>query len=226
MGEWIEDIFDVHSIEAEICFTLNNDFYYGSDNDADITARKEIEVLALPKFARKVDLLAKSIEVIGNESALADYYEQIIAYAKKHKKTFRECQHYFWLRLWLWNKEADIFVSFPWSDTQSDFDKLIERLVTTEAGEAYLDGDQGWEIAFIAEGDFLFIRECDPDTEPETVNYQIKVSRSLLINQLVDAQKRSKSIIGFLSDKIGTDLWTEYSSYSPSEFPTSTSRNN
>jgi hypothetical protein len=219
MESWIIQAKYLSSLEAEICFLLRNDFYYGLDSHPEVVERKEIEVLSHPSFFRKVDLLARTTEVTGNESELVEYYEQVINYAKKHKKTFRECQSYFWLRLWLWNEDANIIVSFPWSDTQSDFDRFIEGLISVESGLAYSDRDQGWEIEFIAQGDFLYIRESDPDSDE--IYYQIKVLRNSLITQLINAQNRSKSIISYLSIQIGADLWTKYSSYSPLEFPIS-----
>lgn len=219
MQLWTTQAINVSSLEAEICFTLRNDFYYEPDSHPEVAEKKEVELLILPSFSRKVDLLATTSEVMGNESSLAEYYEQVITYAKKYKKSFNDCRHYFWLRLWLWNSDANIFVSFPWSDNQSDFDGLINSLISTETGQAYWDADQGWEIEVIAEGDFFYIRESDPDSD-ET-HYVIKVLRSSLTTQLSNAQNRSKTIISYLSERIGADLWTKYSSYSPLIFPIS-----
>lgn len=215
MESWTLEAKELSTLEAEICFLLKKEFYYGPDRHTEIVSGKYMQPLTLPSFSRKVELLARTSEIISNESTLADYYLQVINIAQKHKKPFNNYRHIFWIRLWLWNTDASIHISFPWYDSQSEIDGFIDSVITTESGQVYWDADQGWELEVIAENGFLYIRHGSPEDD-ETYS-AIKVPRDVVVSQLINVQNRSKSIISYLSQSIGADLWSKYNeSFEPS----------
>lgn len=208
MEKWMLEATEIPAIEADVCFLLSEEFYYGADTQEDVLENKKVVPLTLPAFPRQVEQMVRSKEAMGNEDALATYYEQVIALGKQHQKSFNQCRQCFWMRLWIWSEEPYARVSFPWYDTLSEINHLIDELTSKISGEVYFDTDQGWEIKIIAEDGFLYIREGDPDDKDE--QSLIKVPRDALITQLTEARDRSRSIVTHLSSRVGGDLWTNH----------------
>jgi hypothetical protein len=208
MESWISQAKDVPSLEAEVCFLLKNEYYYGPDRIPELSERKQVERLALPNFPRKVEKLARSSEIIGYEASLAAYYKQIIVLAQKHKKPFNQYRSYFWLRLWLWNSDSQVQASFPWYDSLSEMEYFIDNLTSTESGQVYYDVDQGWAFEVWAMDGFFYVREYDPDSDeaPDV----IRTPRDLLITRLEEARARARRIIERLSKELGADVWTTW----------------
>lgn len=206
MKSWIDNARPISSIDAEICFLLNGDFYYGPDSHPQIVERKEVDPLPKLDFPRVVEQMARTSEISGHEHQLADYYSGVLSAANKHGKTFNEIRQYFWIRFWLWNSEEDIRVRFPWYDTLGEIENFIKCVIEAEDGEVFYDIDQGWELDVFAKNEFLYIQERDPDYDE--VYYAVRLPRAPLIKSLIELVERATIQVDALSNLVGHNYWT------------------
>ena len=126
MQSWLSETRTVPSLRAEVCFQLQETFYYGPDRFSDISDRERLaDKLTPPKIQLAVPSLVRTSEALGHERELAAYYEQIVRMARRHKRPFNSIRQYFWLRLWLWNTEHEAHISFPWYDSFSEIDRYL-----------------------------------------------------------------------------------------------------
>ncbi|MDH2435975.1 hypothetical protein QCD60_25930 [Pokkaliibacter sp. MBI-7] len=205
MKSWIDNTRPISKIDAEICYLLKDDFYYGPDSHPQIVERKEVDPLPTLDFPRVVEQMARTSEVSGHEHQLANYYSGVLSAAKRHEKSFNEIHQYFWLRFWLWNSEEDIHVGFPWYDTLGEIENFIKSVIETESGEVFYDVDQGWELDVYARDGFLYIQERDPDYDE--VYYSVSVPRDPLIKSLIELIERAGTQIESLSNLVGHNYW-------------------
>lgn len=206
MQNWFSDAKHVKTLEVETCFLLQQDFYYGPDTHPEIVERKLVEPVEQPDFPRHVPSLVRTSEVEKHISKLGEYYSEIISLARKHKMSFNRVSHYFWMRFWIWNSDAEVHLSFPWYDTQSEIDAFINSVTDKTDGQVYWDADQGWELEIHASGANQYARLLNPDENE--IQAIVSYPRHELVNQLNLLQKRSKMIINELTSIIGRDLWT------------------
>jgi hypothetical protein len=215
MEPWFSEATRIPSLEAEICFLIQDDFYYGPDRLADFADRQKfLEHLGPPDIQRFLPSMVRTSEAFGNELKLAAYYEQIVCLTCKHRLTFNAVRQYFWLRFWLWNTEQQIHVSFPWYDSFSEIDRFLDNLAKVEDGLVDHDLDQGWEMETYAHEGMLYIRQRDPDAH-ET-HLAICVPRQELAAQVAELRGRTSKIIANLASTLGTDVWTSYVRSEPS----------
>jgi hypothetical protein len=215
MEPWCSEATRVSSLEAEICFLVQDDFYYGPDRLANLEDRQKfLEHLVPPDIPRLVPSIVRTSEALGNELKLAAYYEQIVCLARKHKLTFNSVRQYFWLRFWLWNPEQQLHISFPWYDSFSEIDRFLNNLAKAEDGLVDHDVEQGWEMEAYAHEGMLYIRQRDPDAD-ET-HLAICVPRQELVAQLGKLSGRTSKIIAHLASTVGADVWTSYVRTEPS----------
>ena len=146
MESWFADAKRITSLDAEICFLLQDDFYYGPDSYPEVAERKEVEPLPSPQIERHVPSMVRSAEAVGHEEELAKYYREVIRVARKHRKSFNDIRQYFWMRFWLWNTDEEIHISFPWYDTYSEIDRFLTSVSGNSDGQLFWDADQGWEL--------------------------------------------------------------------------------
>jgi len=216
MESWFADAKEIATLDAEICFLLQDDFYFGPDSYPEVAERKEVEPLPAPNITRHVPSMVRCAEAVGHEEELANYYREVVRLARKHRKTFNDIRQYFWMRFWLWNSQEEVHISFPWYDTFSEIDQFIGSISNKTEGQIFWDADQGWELEMHAsDGDF-FVRLRNPDDD-ETYAV-VRFSQRLLIEQLEPLRARTESIIGVLASAIGQDVWTSYVEW-PSFFP-------
>lgn len=209
MQSWLSETIKVPSLQAEICFPLSETFYYGPDAVPDGSEREKLEArLSPPRIASAVPSLLRTSEVLGQEQELAGYYEQIVGLARRHGRPFNAIRHYFWLRLWLWNSEHAVHVSFPWYDSFAEIDRYLKALVETDAGLVDHDVDQGWELQTYAEGGSLHFLQRDPDADETQL--AISVPRDELVHRVNELREHTGLIIARLSGSLGTDVWTSY----------------
>jgi hypothetical protein len=208
MEPWFEDAKAISSLDMEVCFLLQDTFYYGPDTHPHVAERKLVEQLTPPEIPRKVAGMVRSSEATGYEQQLAAYYKQVVQLGRRHKKPFNNIRHYFWLRFWLWNSAEQVHVPFPWYDTYSEVDRFLVSLSSTRTGQVYYDRDQGWELEIQVEDDTLFVRNRDPDQD-ET-HFVIAVPYQALLAQVVPLRQRTTHLIGQLAQALGADVWTTY----------------
>jgi hypothetical protein len=199
MSDWYSTTKEVSSIEIEICFLLQT--HYG---DRELT---------LPAFERQVPSLVRSSEVIGREIQLAEYYSQIIERARNCGALFNEISQYFWMRLFLWNTEAHVLVTFPWYDTYSEIKPLLDRFLAGQNGELFFDIDQGWQIEVALHEGRIYIRCGDPDEinaegeDHESITL-VNFRNDVLLPLISPLVVRTESTIRELTRLLGDDVWT------------------
>ncbi len=207
--EWIKNSKEIENLEIEVCFLLRDNFYIGDPNNPEqIQDEKYRESVKLPSFDRVVGAMARTSEVAGNEDELANYYKQIVERAISLDKSFNEIRSYFWLRLWLWNTEEEIHISFPWYDSLSEMQQFFSWLKESSKKELYIDVDQGWQIDAVRKGARIHIRQTEPECDEEHTNASVPFE--ILINTATEVENRATEIISSLTQSLGTDVWTKY----------------
>lgn len=208
MEQWFSEAKTVAAVDAELCFLLKNDFYFGPDRHMGEDRSKFTHGLSLPKTPRAQPSMIRASELAGHEGELSSYYKQVVASAIRHKMSFNSIRHYFWVRFWLWNSEEDVHISFPWYDNYSEVKRFLDALVSIESGLVDHDIDQGWEMEVHALEGHVYIRQRDPDSEDTYVC--VRVPRAGLILQAQELVDRSTQCIEALTMSFGQDVWTSY----------------
>jgi len=207
--DWINNSKNIEDLEIEICFQLQEDFYTGDPNNHEqFQDEKYLEAVELPSFDRAVVTMARTSEAFQCVDDLAAYNRNIIERAEVLNKSFNEIRQYFWLRLWFWNTEEDVHISFPWYDSLSEMQQFFTWLKGKSATEPYVDMDQGWQIEAIRSGDCLYIRQIDPDDDEEYANISVPFEAFMKVAN--DVEERAIEIISSLSNNVGADVWSKY----------------
>ena len=205
--DWVEKSKNINLLDLEVCFQLQDNFYIGDPNSHEqLQDKKYREAIELPSFERVVPTMVRTSEANGNTDELASYYRNIVEKAVALDKPFNEIRQYFWLRLWFWNTEEDIHVSFPWYDSLSEMQQFFAWLKASPE-EPYIDMDQGWQIDAVRIGDDVHIRQIDPDYDEEYAN--VSVPFEAFLKQANQVEGRAMQIINNLSKDLGVDVWTK-----------------
>jgi hypothetical protein len=209
MKDWFNSATLVDDASVEIGFLLHPDFYYGPDRHTDIAERKLIEPLCVPAFPRAAERLATTKEAENHTGELIRYYADVVRLSRKHGKSFEQIRLYFWLRLFICDPSGNFNVSFPWYDTLSEMEGLLNILSDPPStGEVHWDRDQCWELEMDAHGGMLYVREWDPDYE------EIHVVGKLPLLSLASSSKaaldRARQIIATLTTALTEDAWTKH----------------
>jgi hypothetical protein len=209
MQSWFSEAKTVPSLQAEVCFPIQETFYYGPDRSYDISERERLaEKLIPPGIQLAAPSLVRTSEALGQERELAAYYQQIVRMAQHHKRPFNSIRQYFWLRLWLWNTEHEVHVSFPWYDSLSEIDRFLAALVETESGLVDHDVDQGWELQTYAHEGLIYFQQRDPDADETQLI--VCVPRAGFVDHVMQLRERAKGVIAQLSSALGADVWTSF----------------
>jgi hypothetical protein len=192
MEDWFSETVAVESVAVEVCFLLSKEY--------------EGEPLPLPAIPRVVEALVRSSELTGHEALLADYYRQIIRCAARDGKKFDEIAHFFWLRLYLWNTEAGVTISFPWYDTYAEMKPFFHGVLSGESGRVYFDGDQGWEQEVHRDGGQFYVKQWDPDDGE--IHALVRFPAAALAQAIPVLMQRVEAEIAELSRLLGADVWT------------------
>lgn len=207
--DWVKNSRKIKDLDVEICFQLQDNFYVGDPNSHEqLQDEKYREPIELPPFERVVESMARTSESIENIDELVSYYKTIIEKAEALNKSFNEIRQYFWLRLWFWNTEEDIHISFPWYDSLSEMQQFTTWLKADPEKEAYIDMDQGWQIEAIRSGEYLYIRQTDPDYDEEHAS--ISIPFEIFTKAISEVEVRAIEIILSLSSSVGADVWSKY----------------
>lgn len=205
---WKTNSKPIEKLNIEIGFILQHDFYTGDPNSHEqLSDPKNREPLSLPSFPRENSKLAFTSEAIGNEEELISYYRQVVERAFLIGRSFNEIRSYFWLRLYVWDKEAGLSVSFPWYDSLTEIQNFTRWLASPTA-EAFSAIEQGWQVDAVRDSGFLYLRELDPDGDEEYNNS--KVAIGTISMSAFEVEARAIKIVERLSEGLGTDVWSKY----------------
>ena len=207
MQSWFANAKRISSLNAEICFLLQNEFYFGPDRFPKDRERF-IAPLTPPSMPLAVPSMVRTSEALNNEASLVAYYQHVIRLARQHRLPFNSYRQHFWLRLWCWNTAEQVHISFPWYDSNAEIQRVLDAVLARETGAIYDDEDQGWAIEIHVNQGLLFIREGDPDDAE--ANTMLCTPRDSFVDQVTQLQTRSRAVIASLSNALGADVWTEY----------------
>lgn len=214
MEAWFSEAKVLSALDAEICFPLSETFYYGPDRTSSDEDFKTYSLpLALPKIERTVASMVRSGEASGHEKQLAAYYGEVIRLAREYKRSFNSIRHYFWVRFWLWNTAESVDISFPWYDSLSEINRVIDAIVSVEDGDIDHDLEQGWQMDIQAHDGLVYFRQRDPDYDETHV--VAAVPRSELLPKLIAVKERTGRIVASLTEALGEDVWSSYVRHEP-----------
>lgn len=195
---WIERSKRVGTLDVEIGFLLQADFYLGDPNDHEqLSDPARYAPLRRPDIVRACEDCVLTGEAIGHEDRLVDYYRQIAEKAASLGKDFNEIRHYFWMRLYVWNREDGVGIAFPWYDALSEIRQFTQWLVSgTDA--PFQDLDQGWQVDATRESGRLHVRQSDPDGEEEYDNLEAPIGP--VVQQAAEAEARASVLVARLTE--------------------------
>ncbi|KAF0808552.1 hypothetical protein A6D6_00261 [Alcanivorax xiamenensis] len=208
--DWKQRSKELDTLDIEIGFLISDSFYTGDPNNISQIQNKEYEDKnKLPGFKREAESIARTSEVMGHEEELTLFYRQIVEKAASHGKDFNSIRSYFWIRLWLRDKNEESTISFPWYDSLNEMQRFFFALESyNDPDKVYWDADQGWEIHVAADDIFFYFRQLDPDEGEEHEN--IKLPKDGLITAVYELNQRATSIIAALTKGVGVDVWSEH----------------
>lgn len=145
-------------------------------------------------------------EVVGHEKELGAYYQQVLALAQEHELPMSAIRQYFWLRLWIWNLEAEAYLSFPRYDTLSEIDPVLDAFQSNRNGTLWRDADQGWRMEIVTDDhDHFFYFHQFRDTMEGSGTMLLKKEREALQAKAKALQERVHRQIELLTKVIGID---------------------
>ena len=199
-------IIHLDRLSVDISFLLIDTFYTGDPNNhTQLNDPSYRQPIILPDIPRAADLLLGAREVIGSEAELIRYYQDILQHAQQIGRSCYEIRHYFWMRLWLWHPEMDIYLPFPWYDTHAPMQNLFAHI---RAGESYQDVEQDWNLSVSHEADAtIIVVGSGYDAADKT---GVSIANDYLIQQINQCEQRTQSIIQALSEALGADVWSTY----------------
>jgi hypothetical protein len=207
MDDWTKDCEDLDFINVDICFCINEDFYYGPLDVESIAERKQTTPLPSVTNKSATTFNLRSLKAEDYPEKLLAYYREVLRLAKNYGKKDIEIGHYFWLKLYFWRPDKGISMNFPWYDTLDQMLPILEKIASTEEGVLIYDEDQDWEVEIIARDEYIYAREGNP--EEDELNILHKIPRGPLAQDCVVALDRAKNLIVWLSDELDNDYWTK-----------------
>lgn len=207
MDEWLADCEDLDFINVDICFCINEDFYYGPLDVESIAERKQTSPLPSVTNKSAATFNYRSLKAEDYPEKLLDYYREVLRLAKNYGKKDYEITHYFWLKLYFWRPDLGIAMEFPWYDSLEQMLPVLEKIAGTEEGHLFHDEDQDWDIDIFAKDEYIYIREGNfLDGE---INILHKIPRPRLAVDCEEAMARAKALVAWLSDELDHDYWTK-----------------
>lgn len=204
--DWKKHCEPLDFINVDICFCINEDFYYGPHDVISIEERKQTTPLPSVTNKAAATFNLRSLKAEDNTEKLLAYYEEVLRLAQNYKRSPLEVSHYFWLKLYFWRPDLGISMNFPWYDTLDEIAPVLEKIVSGENGLLLKDFDQGWDIEIYGDDDYIYAREGDPSEDEINILHQIP--RAQLANDCEQALIRARALIAWLSDNLGHDYWT------------------
>ncbi|ESA35852.1 hypothetical protein N836_10005 [Leptolyngbya sp. Heron Island J] len=203
--DWINNTTVADNIVVEIGFLIASSFYTGPENDFTPeqweTAR---EPLYSPNVERYGDFILSGV-VAEDVPELVAYYKDVLRLADLHGKDCDQQGHYFWMRPLVLQRGL-FAMTFPWYDTMSETDSFLQQIKATDDGQIFWDIDQGWEMEAFALGDWLYLRESNPDENED--HFLIKCNKKQLQSQLDPLLSQIGNILRKLRYEVGADYWS------------------
>jgi hypothetical protein len=209
---WTSLIKHTTELDAEIVYLLNQHPITGSPQPINKKGKRFVlpsVPITQPVITRVVDTQITTAELVGHEKSLGEYYQQILALAQEHKLPMPTIRHCFWLRLWIWNSEAEAYLSFPWYDTLSEIDPVLQALQSDREGTIFRDADQGWQVEIAADDDFFYFHQFW-DTMEGNGTVLLKTEREDLQAKAKALQERIHQQVELLTALVGSDLWSRH----------------
>lgn len=207
MDSWMKDCEPLDFLNVDVCFCINEDFYYGPPDAVSIAEHKQTSPLPSVTNKSAATHHFRSLKAEDHSEKLLAYYREVLRLAKNYGKKDLEISHYFWLKLSFWRGELDISMDFPWYDKLEQIAPVLECIDSNEDGILLSDEDQGWAADIVAKDGFIYAREGDPETGELSILH--KIPRGPLANDCRAALERARALIGWLSDNLGEDYWTK-----------------
>lgn len=205
--DWTKDCEPLDFINVDICFCINEDFYYGPLDVESIAARKQTTPLPSVTNKAAATFNLRSLKAEAHPEKLLDYYREVLRLAKNYGKKDAEITHYFWLKLYFWRPDLGISMNFPWYDSLDQMEPILEKIASAEDGVLLRDEDLSWEAEIVGKDGFIYAREANPDEDDVTIFHQIP--RRALSHECLEALDRTKALIAWLSGELGKDYWTK-----------------
>jgi hypothetical protein len=170
---------EIPFVSIEIVYLLNQHLTTGTPQPINKKGKRFVHAsvpIPQPAINRVVDTQITTAELVGHEKSLGKYYQQILALAQEHKLPLSAVRHYFWLRLWIWNSGGEAYLSFPWYDTLSEIDPVLQALQSDRNGTLFRDADQGWQVEIAGDDHFFYFYQFQ-DTRAGTGTVLLKTER-------------------------------------------------
>jgi hypothetical protein len=207
MDDWTKDCEDLDFINVDVCFCINEDFYYGPLDVESIAERKQTTPLPSVTNKSAATFNYRSLKAEDHPEKLLAYYREVLRLAKNYGKKDAEIGHYFWLKLYFWRPDKGISMDFPWYDSLDQMLPVLEKIASTEEGVLIHDEDQDWEIEIIARDEYIYAREGNP--EEDELNILHKIPRPRLALDCEEAIARARALVAWLTDELDNDYWTK-----------------
>lgn len=196
------------SCTVDIYFKLTDGIDWLKDDTPSSEASLSVPISNGPEITRKHKDRISTYEALTAPKELVNYYRQLISIANEHGIPFDDISHKFWIELVIGCIGTDQTISFDYYDHLTDIVKFIDWIVAG-APNAFSDRAQGWEIVANRTEDIVNIIQNDPECSMELS--RIEVPFVELKEKAVETLHSAKSMIEYLSDGLGDDVWTEYS---------------
>ncbi len=203
--EWISRAKPVEAVSVDVGFLISENFYYGPDNGFTQEQWQKLrEPLYRPQVEQYGDYLLSS-ELSESAVELVRYYQDVLRLVARHRKEIGQQSQYFWMRPVIFAR-GEFAITFPWYDTWEEATPVLDALAGSGEGLLLHDLDQGWEFHAFAEGDRLFLRQGDFDSDEE--HFAIAADRAQLGGQVPAVRERVGRLMQELSAALGRDYWT------------------
>jgi hypothetical protein len=206
--EWVSRAKPVERAVIEIGFLISDSFYFGPENDFSPEQWKSLrEPLYQPAIERHGNYVLTNA-LSETPSELLKHYADVIRMRDKHGKRWQMQPTYFWMRPLIFSPGA-FDISFPWYDTWEETKPLLDALERPGEGEIFSDLEQGWEVAIVASGGRLLIRQEDFDSGEE--QECVSLDRASLTTQIPLLRDRCDRVLSELRVELGHDYWSRRS---------------
>lgn len=202
--EWVSRAKPSDAAVVEIGFLISDSFYFGPENDF---SPEQWQSLRDPLYRPAIDRHGNYVltsALSESPAELIKHYADVVRARDKHGKRWARQPTYFWMRPLIFS--CGVFeISFPWYDTWEETKPLLDALERSGDGELFSDLEQGWEVAIVASGDRLFMRQGDFDSGEE--EECVSCDRASLTRQVQPLRDRCEAVLAELRSGLGHDYW-------------------
>ena len=203
--EWVSRTRPVGAAVVEVGFLISDSFYFGPEDDFSPEQWQSLrEPLYQPAIERHGNYVLTSA-LAETPAELVKHYADVIRARDRHGKRWTKQPTYFWIRPLIFSP-GTFEISFPWYDTWEESEPLLDALERSGEGEIFSDLDQGWEVAIVASGGRLLMRQGDFDSGEE--QECVSCDRTYLTRQVPLLRDRCERMLSELRRALGHDYWS------------------